>query len=199
MAIGALVGLLIVPDWTAPTPDYGVGQSDRERCYLADKKCSEDAVQFRLAAPDDIESLADLRWRLSTGDLPTNTSLERKEFIAAFCSALPSIEACDSLVHFLAEREGQAIAALSIVKVMKIPRPGNIRGQWGYLTNVYTLPEFRNKGIGAGLLAAARNWAKAQQLELLLVWPSDRSYQFYERAGFRRETDPLTLKIFVEN
>jgi len=152
-----------------------------------------------LAVPADIESLADLRWRLSTDDLPITNPLERKEFIAAFCSALPGIEACDRLVHFVAEREGQAIAALSIVKVMKIPRPGDIAGQWGYLTNVYTLPEFRSKGIGGGLLAAARSWAEAQKLELLIVWPSDRSYAFYERAGFRRESDPLTLKIFLEN
>ena len=152
-----------------------------------------------MAVPADIESLADLRWRLSTDDLPITNPLERKEFIAAFCSALPGIEACDRLVHFVAEREGQAIAALSIVKVMKIPRPGDIAGQWGYLTNVYTLPEFRSKGIGGGLLAAARSWAEAQKLELLIVWPSDRSYAFYERAGFRRESDPLTLKIFLEN
>jgi len=34
---------------------------------------------------------------------------------------------------------------------------------------------------------------------LLIVWPSDRSYEFCERAGFRRETDPLSLKIFLEN
>ena len=166
---------------------------------MADKKCNEGAVRFRLAIPADIESLAYLRWRLSTDELPVSNPLERKEFIAAFCSALPSIEACDRLVHFVAEREGQAIAALSIVKVMKIPRPGDIWGHWGYLTNVYTLTEFRNKGIGAGLLAAARSWAEAQQLELLIVWPSDRSYEFYERAGFRRETDPLSLKIFLEN
>jgi hypothetical protein len=79
---------------------------------LADKKWNGDTVRFRLAVPADIESLADLRWRLSTDDLPITNPLERKEFIAAFCSALPSIEACDRLVHFLAEREGQAIAEI---------------------------------------------------------------------------------------
>jgi len=36
-------------------------------------------------------------------------------------------------------------------------------------------------------------------LELLIVWPSDQSYPFYERAGFRRETDPLVPQICAEN
>ncbi|HGJ5884485.1 GNAT family N-acetyltransferase [Arsenophonus sp.] len=79
---------------------------------------------------------------------------------------------------------------------MKIPNPNDMNGHWGYLTNVYTLPKYRNKGVGTALLSVAYRWAKHEELELLVVWPSDKSYSFYERTGFRRqqrEQDPLVL------
>lgn len=150
-----------------------------------------DIFRFRLAVPTDIDSLADLRWKLCTDDSPVTDN----KFTEAFCSALQNIEDHNTLVHFVAESNSQIVAVLSIIKVAKMPHPDDLKGQWGYLTNVYTLPKFRNKGIGEGLLATARRWAEVQRLELLVVWPSDRSYAFYERAGFRREADPLVLKL----
>ena len=166
---------------------------------IKDEGIHDATFRFRLAEPRYLEALADLRWRLCTDDLPVAESHERAAFMVAFRTALPNIEDRNRLVHFVAECDGELIAVLSIVKVTKIPRPGDINGQWGYLTNVYTLPEFRNMGAGGRLLATARNWAAAQQLELLIVWPSDQSYAFYERAGFRREADPLVLQICAEN
>ncbi|ACQ68713.1 GNAT family N-acetyltransferase [Candidatus Hamiltonella defensa] len=154
-----------------------------------------DILRFRLSTPVDIGSLAALRWKLCTDDSPVTDSSARKKFIAAFQSALMNIEEQGRFVPFVAESNSQIVAVLSIIKVAKIPHPDDINGQWGYLTNVYTLPEFRNKGTGGRLLAEAKNWAEAQQLELLVVWPSDKSYAFYERAGFRREADPLVLKL----
>lgn len=154
-----------------------------------------DIPRFRLAAPADTDTLADLRWRLATDDSPIEDFREKTAFVEAFRCALPAVDQHEKIIHFVAESGARVVAAMSIVKVTKIPRPGDLSGQWGYLTNVYTLPEFRRRGIGAGLLAEARRWAQAQKLELLVVWPSERSYAFYQRAGFRSEHDPLVLKI----
>ena len=32
-------------------------------------------------------------------------------------------------------------------------------------------------------------WARARDLELLIVWPSERSRTLYARAGFRAESE----------
>lgn len=157
--------------------------------------------KFRQAVPEDIESLAELRWRLCTDDVLTVDPLGKNNFIEVFKSALPEIASCNNNVHFVAELNNIIIAVLSIVIITKIPSPNDINGQWGYLTNVYTLPEYRNKGIGSTLLSKARKWAEIQRLELLVVWPSDRSYVFYERVSFQRqqrEQDPLVLIILNE-
>jgi GNAT superfamily N-acetyltransferase len=154
-----------------------------------------DGGRLRMALPSDIDSLADLRWRLCTEDSAAYDTREKQAFVEAFRSTLPKIDDRTSVVHFVAEREARLVAALSIVKVMKIPSPDELDGAWGYLTNVYALPEFRNQGIGSELLALALDWAQSQRFELLIVWPSDPSYRFYQRAGFHRERDPLVLSI----
>jgi GNAT superfamily N-acetyltransferase len=82
-----------------------------------------------------------------------------------------------------------------VILVRKVPKPGELDGRWGYLTNCYVLPEVRNRGVGGSLLAAIKSWAVELRLELLVVWPSDRAYPFYGRAGFTRAPDPLVLEI----
>ena len=57
------------------------------------------------------------------------------------------------------------------------------------------LPEVRNAGVGQRLLTAIKDWASSENLELLVVWPSERAYPFYERAGFCRYPDPLIFKL----
>jgi GNAT superfamily N-acetyltransferase len=56
----------------------------------------------------------------------------------------------------------------------------------------------RNAGVGQQLLMAIKDWAYADDLELLVVWPSERAYPFYERAGFQRYPDPLVLRLRTE-
>ena len=64
----------------------------------------------------------------------------------------------------------------------------------GYLTNAYTVPEYRNRGIGGRLLKAAQEDATNEDVELMLVWPSDESLGFYRDHGFNSERDPLIWK-----
>ncbi|MCC7005538.1 MAG: GNAT family N-acetyltransferase [Ottowia sp.] len=90
----------------------------------------------------------------------------------AFYLSLPNIDDRNKFVHFVDENDGQIISVVSIIRVINIPRPGQINNCWGYLTNVYILPAFRRRGIGKRLLATARAWATEQKLDLLLVWPT---------------------------
>jgi len=87
---------------------------------------------------------------------------------------------------------------MSVRKVWKVPAPGRPEAAWGYLTNSYVLPTERDKGAGSDLLQFIKSWARREKLELLIVWPSDAAYIFYERAGFERPGDPLVLKLTEE-
>lgn len=158
---------------------------------------SHDGITFRLADRRDAHQLGDLRWRLKTDDSSDFSIRERNDFIAAFVglTELALERHNEPFFHWVADLDGRLIAVMSVRKVLKVPSPESFDGCWGYLTNCYTLPEYRSRGIGANLLSAIKEWAKKQELELLVVWPSDRSYAFYERNGFHRDPDPLVLQI----
>ena len=53
----------------------------------------------------------------------------------------------------------------------------------------------RPEGIGARLMAHVLAWAQEQELESLIVWPSETSVRFYERAGFRGSADMLEYTV----
>jgi|GEM_PF-3712587 len=40
-----------------------------------------------------------------------------------------------------------------------------------------------------------KQWAAAQDLELLIVWSRQETLNFYERAGFCSENDIMELKL----
>jgi GNAT superfamily N-acetyltransferase len=99
------------------------------------------------------------------------------------------------LVHWVAEQDGDLIGVFSVRIIHKMPSPEDMDGRFGYLTNSYVLPRHRNAGVGAALLAAIKNWALGERLELLVVWPSERAYALYERSGYERHRDPVILKL----
>jgi GNAT superfamily N-acetyltransferase len=73
----------------------------------------------------------------------------------------------------------------------KVPRPVPERTRIAYLTNVYTRPDFRRKGIGAEIIRRAQTAAREADVELMIVWPSDESERFYRREGFATPDDAL--------
>jgi GNAT superfamily N-acetyltransferase len=152
-------------------------------------------IDYRLATDEDLAALADLRWRLQTGDMPITDKVEYERFIEDFVRLGMSEPRTGELFHWVASVEDCVVGAMSVVLVRKVPSPGKLNGCWGYLTNCYVLPKTRDRGVGASLLARIKSWATELGLELLVVWPSDRAYPFYGRAGFTRPPDPLVLEI----
>jgi GNAT superfamily N-acetyltransferase len=153
------------------------------------------AIDFRLAAVGDLSALADLRWRLQTNDHPISNDAEYERFIRDFVRLGLLEPRTGELFHWVASVEERLVGAMSVVLVRKVPKPGELDGRWGYLTNCYVLPQMRDCGIGGSLLARIKSWAVDIKLEMLVVWPSDGAYPFYGRSGFARSPDPLVLRI----
>jgi GNAT superfamily N-acetyltransferase len=152
---------------------------------------------YRLAGRPDAQGLANLRWGLRTDDAPVDDPPAKAQFIQDFVTWMDSTPDKD-LVHWVAEQDAELIGVISVRIIHKMPSPEEPDGRFGYLTNTYVLPQHRGRGIGTALLAAVRKWAVAQRLELLVVWPSERAYPFYERGGYDRHPDPVVLKLREE-
>ena len=153
------------------------------------------AIDCRIAAPSELTQIADLRWRLHVSDEPVADRNAYERFIAEFLALHEAEWKPSEVTHWVAADGARIVAVMSVAIVRKFPRPGNLRGRWGYLANSYVLPAMRNVGVGSQLLEAIKPWAVEQDLELLVVWPSEMAYPFYERAGFRRTPDPVVLRL----
>jgi len=151
-------------------------------------------MDYRLAAEGDLGQLAHLRWE-SREDGGEEPLVDKAEFVESCLRYFREGLHTHRDAHWLAVDKGQVLAALLIQKVPMVPRPCRLRDGFGYIADNYTRPEWRGRGIGHALLQRAIDWARREDLELLIVWPSTRAVPFYERLGFTRENDVLQLTL----
>jgi len=153
-------------------------------------------MNFRIATLDDLPSLAAARWAFRT-ESGGEVALETEQAFARRYEAFVR-DALQSRrwTYWIAETvDGECVSHMAVCIVQSIPRPSRVSDQWGYLTDCYTRPQFRNRGVGRELLAHVKAWADSQDLEMLVVWPSDKSDGFYARAGFERDEEIRVLRL----
>lgn len=142
------------------------------------------AMRYRIATPADTDALAALRWeffREEHAELPREA---RSEFVARFRDFLSDALGSGRWTIWIAERGNEIVGNAWLYAVPKVPRPDRESRPIGYVTNVYVVPGVRDQGIGTKLLDALHGWARTAAFEELFVWPSERSRDFYARAGF---------------
>jgi GNAT superfamily N-acetyltransferase len=149
---------------------------------------------IRVAHAADIPELARLRWQLYTEreahDEPFETYVER--FTAFARDALPR----DDWRAWYAEANDRMVAAMWLHTVPRVPAPGHGAPRpMAYLTNMYVDPEHRSRGLGSSMLQVLVEHCTTGGFELVLTFPADDAYGFYERNGFTRPPDPVVLRL----
>ena len=77
--------------------------------------------------------------------------------------------------------------------VDRVPRPNATPATYADITSVFVERTERDAGLGRRILDAALAWIGEQDAEMTVLWPSERSARFYERAGFG-PTDAVTRR-----
>ena len=157
-------------------------------------------MMIRVAKLEDCADLARLRWQVRVEEDGELAAFEQQEFLPE-CERFFRQGILDgSHVCWLAVEDELIVSHICVQIVPMIPRPLRIEDRYGYLTNSYTLSAYRNRGVGSQLLERVVEWAREFDLELLIVWPSDRAVEFYERKGFDPKNDilQLTLRAYDE-
>jgi len=151
---------------------------------------------YRQAIPTDFSRLAVMRWDFRTELAPETPPREVKEkFLAAMTQFLEEAHTSGKWGIWVAEEDGLIVSHVYIERIRKVPRPLSFNAEMGYLTNMFTYPEFRGKGIGAELLRHAVEWARSQQLEMVILWPAKGRQAFYARGGFGPEQEAMTQSL----
>jgi GNAT superfamily N-acetyltransferase len=137
----------------------------------------------RRATQSDVVTLARFRWafrsRRHAATEEENAFLER-----AVEWMRPRLRADSRWRVWLLEDDGAPIGNLWVQIIEKIPNPGNESELHAYVSNVFVLPEHRNKGGGSLLLDAAIAECRSFHVDTMFLWPSDESRPLYARHGF---------------
>lgn len=88
---------------------------------------------------------------------------------------------------------GAVVGCGGLVAVQKPPSPGNHSGREAYIMNLYTVPEWRGRGVAARIFAALVAEARAAGAELLRLHATEDGRSIYARAGFRATETEMVL------
>ena len=65
---------------------------------------------------------------------------------------------------------------------------------FGFISNVYTIPEYRNKGYATLLTECAIEWLQENEIKEIKLVSTQNSQKIYEKMGFK-PTDEMILFI----
>ncbi|RFA34722.1 GNAT family N-acetyltransferase [Virgibacillus dokdonensis] len=148
-------------------------------------------MDIRFAEKKDIKQLIKMRWdfTIEYDDSKRNASYYsfEKECQIFLENAMNSSQ----WFIWVAEENEKVISHIYVELKQKVPRPGRVTHPFAYMTNVFTIPEYRNKGVGSKMLKTINNWTKENNYEFVIVWPNDESINYYKKNGYVHCKEPM--------
>ena len=152
---------------------------------------------IRRATKADIEALVKLRLEMQreivTGDGHIEVDWESVE--NAYRQYLAETLFTEQFVVLIAQAEGNIVATSGLSFVSRPPSASSQLMSEGYVTNMYTLPAWRCKGVATALLKATMKHAKEHSARLVYLHTSDAGRSVYEKLGFAEYPRYMQLKL----
>jgi GNAT superfamily N-acetyltransferase len=154
--------------------------------------------KIRRAELRDVEALVAMRFDLlhvaAALGVPTDLSEEEWEAVRVatrdyFTKSLASGTHCG----VVAEADGCVVACGGIVFMERPPYQGNLEGREAYLMNMYTLPEWRGKGMGAAIVAELVKCAKEAGAKRVSLDAEPNARRLYGKAGFHENVEAMEI------
>ena len=149
-------------------------------------------MEYRIATISDCEALSDIRMQM------------RKELDADFNSELIYAETLDFFkrnikngthIAFICEHNRQTIATAGITLFEIMPTTEHPNGKVARLMNMHVEPFYRKRGIAKELLHRVMLYAEDQQIEKVVLNPSQMGKSLYVNYGFRLVSDEYSFYL----
>ena len=148
-------------------------------------------MNIRLAEAKDVDQLIKMRWDFTIEHDESKKAASFAHFQKDFHSFFKKALASGQWFVWVVEEQGKIVSHICIELIQKVPRPGRVTHPFAYMTNVYTVPEYRNMGIGSKLLSFINNWIEENNYEFVIVWPSERGVNYYQKNGYALCQEPM--------
>ena len=136
---------------------------------------------FEKATIKDINGLTDLRLAYLQEDLGVITD---KELIQESLPGYYEKHLNKDLMVYVARDEEDIVSCAFLLIVEKPMSPSFITGKTGTALNVYTKPEYRNKGYAKKLMTMMLEDATAQDVSIIELKATEDGYSLYKSVGF---------------
>lgn len=148
-------------------------------------------MNYRRCTEDDIPLMCQMRKRqLTRADVDTSIDIDA-ELFRFFSDKM----ADGSLVEYFLEENGEIIATAGILFIEFPPAYSIPTGVRGYVTNMYTAPEYRRQGIATSMLLKLMDEAKARGVTQLCLRATDMGKPVYEKFGFEESGRWMDLDL----
>lgn len=138
-------------------------------------------MKFEKATIKDINMLTDLRLAYLQEDLGVITY---KQLIQESLPGYYEKHLNKDLMVYVARDDEDIVACAFLLIVEKPMSPSFITGKTGTVLNVYTKPEYRNKGYAKKLMTMMLEDATAQDVSVIELKSTEDGYSLYKSVGF---------------
>lgn len=147
----------------------------------------------RAATAQDADVLAALRWGFRAAQDPP---VEARDAFIERCRAWMARELAAGMPWraWVAVRSARIVGQVWVNLIEKLPNPAEERERIAYISNLFVRPEDRG-GVGTPLLETALDWARANAVDRIILWPSKRSVTLYLRHGFTKNGNVMELLV----
>lgn len=156
-------------------------------------------IKLKKAEKENINDLVRMRIAYLTEDYGSLTAEQE----AALSEVLPRYfeeHLNKDLIAYLAETEGGEIVSCCFLLVCEKPaNPSFMRGRTGSVMNVYTMPEYRRKGIARRLMEGLLAEARELELDFVELKATEDGYPLYKSLGFEEvQSEYRNMKLKFE-
>ena len=147
-------------------------------------------IKFRPATLEDVPELVNLHFMAISETNGVDPDQRTPEFESMVRKYFEDSLADKSYFGAVAEVDGKLVSNNGLVLYRKPPAFKGTTGIVGYVTNVYTLPEFRKRGIAAELMKLLAAYAKEAGAGKIHLGTTDEGRGLYEKIGFKEVAFP---------
>ena len=140
--------------------------------------------RIRLATVEDVDELVRLRLDFLKEVGNVEDGADCGELCALMRGYLLRKLPPGEFLAWVAESDGALVATSGVTLFERPPNGANPAGLEAYLSNMYTLPGWRGRGVGTALVAAVVAHLKTTRVRRVWLHATEEGRPVYAKAGF---------------
>lgn len=150
---------------------------------------------FRRATADDAELLAQMRLEMRKERETVGCTVPEAEFLHCSVEFFREHLAAGDFVSFLCFDGDEAAACSGMSLQVHPPTYANVSGKSGYITNMFTRPKWRHRGLAKRLVDRLAAAAREAGCKTIYLNASAMGRPMYEKYGFKPVENEMSFDL----